>query len=208
MQCEDIKNQLDDYIDGCVPEPELQIMQKHLSICRDCASMVNRKERLLRQLRNLPAPQAQSCLAQRIIKSRKQKQHRQWRWFGTGVGTAIAAGLAILAVFAILKPFSPGAVSEPTVVAKLHQASDVHILVHSRHAIEDVRFTLVVPESIELQGFEGRRQVAWRGSLRQGENLLSLPVVALQPSGGTLVVKIEHGESSKEYNVNVMANAG
>jgi hypothetical protein len=79
--------------------------------------------------------------------------------------------------------------------------------VHSEHAIDNVRFTLVVPENMELQGFAGRRQVAWRGRLQQGENLLSLPLVALKPAIGTLVVKIEHGQTSKEYSVHILANA-
>jgi anti-sigma-K factor RskA len=211
MQCEEIKNRIDDFIDGCVPESDLQAMQEHLSHCPDCASEVNLKQQLLLKLRSLPAPQTPPYVAQRIVKARQQKQRQQqnqkWRWFGAGIGTAIAAGLAVFAVVMLLQPFNPNATAEPTVVATLHQPSDVHILVHSEHAIDDVRFTLVVPENIELQGFAGRRQVAWRGQLQQGENLLSLPLVALKPAIGTLVVKIEHGQSSKEYYVNILATS-
>jgi anti-sigma-K factor RskA len=211
MQCDDIKNRIDDYIDGCVPESDLPAMQEHISHCPDCASEVKLKQRLLHQLRNLPMPQPPPYVARRIVKERRQKQrqqqHQKWRWFSAGVGTAIAAGLAVFAVVTLLQPFNPNATPEPTVVATLHQPSDVHILVHSEHAIDNVRFTLVVPENMELQGFAGRRQVAWRGRLQQGENLLSLPLVALKPAIGTLVVKIEHGQTSKEYSVHILANA-
>lgn len=207
MQCEDIKNLVDDYIDERLTGPQLQDMQEHFARCRNCAAEVKQKQQLLQQLRALPTPQTPPYLAQRIIKSRQQKLSQQWRWFGAGIGSAMAAGLAVLVIVLLFRPLDPKATLESTVIAKLHQSSDVHILVHSGHTIDDVRFTLMVPDNIELRGFEGRRHVVWQGRLRQGENLLSLPVVALKPSTGTLIVKIEHGESSKKYYVNIVASS-
>ena len=208
MQCADIKNLADDYIDGRLPQLRRRDVHEHLSHCRDCASEVTLKQQLLRRLRDLPAPQVQPHLMRRIEMSRRHTRRQQWRWFGAGIGAAMAAGLAVMALIALLKPLNETISAEPMVVAKVNQAGSVHILVHSGHTIDEVRFTLVVPENIELQGYEGRRQVAWKGRLRKGENLLSLPVVAVKPSSGTLVVIIEHGESSKEYHVNILSNTG
>ncbi|KPJ93554.1 MAG: hypothetical protein AMJ53_07005 [Gammaproteobacteria bacterium SG8_11] len=208
MQCDNIQSCIDDYLDGQLPASQQHLMQAHLARCADCATALQQKTNLLRQLRNLPAPRPQPGLKQQITAMRTTRHASHWRWFAAGVATAMAAGLAVFVVTILLNPMADKRAFQSAVTAKLHQTNDVYILVHSEHTLEDVRFTLLMPESLQLDGYQGRQQLQWHGRLQQGENLLSLPLKAMTPTTGTLVVKIEHGNSSKEYYVTVSAESG
>lgn len=207
MQCEDFNNWIDYYLEDELEAHRRSSLEAHTSQCEHCRQLLEQKRWLLSQLNTLPAPQASRQLAHRIVKQRQQKHAQKWRWFGAGVGSALAAGLAVFVFVVTLGNFNKQVQTSAAVLAGINHASDVHILVQSGHDLENVRFSLLMPASLELKGFKGRRELAWQGRLQQGSNLLSLPLVPLEAAHGTVVVKIEHQNVSKEYRVDISVNA-
>jgi hypothetical protein len=219
MQCEDVVALASQYLEGDTTRAQAVQIKEHLQTCAQCAAAFAQRQNLINALNTLPVPDPATDLAVRIVRDRQRQQavptmsrtrtakDRQWRWYWAGVGSSLAAGIVL---FLLVDVFSSSVVPgrQTTVHTTLNQLRKVNILVHSAHAIDNVKFSIAIPVGLELQGYSGRRQLVWRGKLESGENLLSLPVVAVQDKASTLVMRIEYQNASKEYRVNVDVNSG
>lgn len=89
------------------------------------------------------------------------------------------------------------------IVASLNTPQQVNFLVKAKQAHDEVTFSLHVPPEWELYGYHGQKILSWNGKLKAGNNLLTIPVVALQPKSGTLIMQIKHKQFVKEYKLEV-----
>ena len=64
-----------------------------------------------------------------------------------------------------------------------------------------LRFAL--PEGIELDGYSGRQMLAWTTDLREGKNVLKLPLVAYGAPTEDIVATVTHGEDTKTFRLAV-----
>jgi len=106
MTCTDIRERLDDYVDGDLDEAAFQEMELHLSGCAECRA----EERSLRALlahaaalpaERLPSRDLWSGIEERLEGARPVR--RLWSVAGWGAGLAAAAGV-VLALSATLGP--------------------------------------------------------------------------------------------------------
>ena len=115
--------------------------------------------------------------------SRRQRN----RWVMTGFGSAIAAGLVLWLVggFFLTTPNlpEPGA-SIPGIAMTLEEPRTINLMFASETALEGATLTVTLPDGVELAGFPGQREIAWKTSLVEGKNYLPLELVALTPVGG------------------------
>ncbi|MGI9201094.1 MAG: hypothetical protein ACR2QL_08555 [Woeseiaceae bacterium] len=159
-------------------------------------------------LKDFPAPQAEpgfydQALARATIQgSRKQRA----RWLMTGFGGAIAAGLAIWMIGGMLMNTPqlpvPGN-SIPEVTMALEEPRTVNLVFSSTEVIDSATLTVSLPDGVELAGFPGQRKISWETSLREGRNLLPLKLVALTPTGGELLARLEHENRDREFRLRV-----
>jgi hypothetical protein len=56
---------------------------------------------------------------------------------------------------------------------------------------------------VELVGYSGRRELTWQADLREGGNLLQLPLVVRGTAGGEIRARVSHGESSRTFRVRI-----
>jgi hypothetical protein len=159
-------------------------------------------------LKDFPAPQAapgfyDQALARATIQgSRKQRT----RWVMTGFGGAIAAGLAIWMIGGMLMntPELPDVgTSIPEVTMALEEPRTVNLVFSSTEVIDAATLTVSLPDGVELAGFPGQREISWETSLRVGRNLLPLKLVALTPTGGELLARLEHENRDREFRLRV-----
>jgi len=159
-------------------------------------------------LKDFPAPQAESAfydqaLARATIQgSRKQRT----RWVMTGFGGAIAAGLAIWMIGGMLMntPQLPDAGNDiPEVTMALEEPRTVNLVFSSTEVIDSATLTVSLPDGVELAGFPGQREISWKTSLSEGRNLLPLTLVALTPTGGELLARLEHENRDREFRLRV-----
>ena len=163
---------------------------------------------LLEMLKEYPVPQAHAGFYdQALVRAAQQGTRRQRnRWLMTGFGAAIAAGLAIWVVTAMLMttPQVPEAgPAIPGVTIALEQEHTVRLVFASAKALDSAVLTVTLPEGIELAGFPGQREISWETSLQQGRNLLPLTLIALTPAGGELLARLEHEDRNRTFRLRI-----
>ena len=166
------------------------------------------EQELLELLKDYPVPEAQAgfydqALAQAAHRGTKRQRNR---WVLTGFGSAIAAGLAIWVITAMLWTAPQVPDVEPTipgVTVMLEAEHTVRLMFASEMALDEATLTVTLPDGIELAGFPGQREITWETSLKEGRNVLPLTLIALTPVGGELLARLEHKDRSRTFRLRV-----
>lgn len=206
MQCKDTQKNLDDYMDGSIDKAEQDAIVAHVSSCETCQSLIEQEQELRGLLRDYPMPQAATGFYDHALvrATHEGSQRQRNRWMLTGFGSAIAAGLAIWVISGILltTPELPGTESAiPGVTVALEEPRTVNLVFASARALESAVLTVSLPEGIELAGFPGQREITWETSLSEGKNLLPLKLIALTPTGGELLARLEHNDRNRTFRL-------
>ena len=169
---------------------------------------VMKEQELLELLKDYPAPEAEAGFYDRALVRAVHKGSRRQRnrWILAGFGSAIAAGLAIWAVTAMLMTTPQLPDAEPTipgVTIAMEQEHTVRLVFASAEALESATLTVSLPDGIELAGFPGQREITWDTSLQEGKNLLPLTLIALTPAGGELLARLEHKDRTRTFRLQV-----
>ncbi len=169
---------------------------------------VMEEQELLDLLKDYPVPEAEAGFYDRALVRAVHKGSRRQRnrWMLTGFGSAIAAGLAIWAISAMLMtaPQLPDAAPTiPGVTIAMEQEHTVRLVFASAEALDSATLTVSLPEGIELAGFPGQREITWETSLQEGKNLLPLTLIALTPAGGELLARLEHDDRNRTFRLRV-----
>ncbi len=210
LTCNDVKDQLDAYLDGELTGARYQAIELHLQLCSTCKTLFTQRRQLLDAMKSMPRIQASPALLRRIVETRATKQHQQHQqhqqkviWFSTGAASALVVSILLLIVTFVFKPLDSSTQSMSAVIATLNEAHDINFVVNSDQALENVTFSVLVPSNIQLKGYSGLHELAWNGKLIKGDNLLSLPVIAHNAAPGILVMRIQHRNAEKEYRINI-----
>jgi len=203
MNCQDAKTMLHDQIDGYLEADDLRLIEQHLLSCTNCKRLQQETIQTKQQLNNLPKAEADQALLDRIRQQRKLAEGEKRSVF-TVTRVAMAVSLVMVALLlpiVIDTTNNNSNLAQTTIITALKQPSNVNFLVTAKEAVNNVTFSLSVPPELALYGYSGKQQLSWRGKLKQGNNLLTIPVMAIEPKSGTLVMKIQHKTESKEYKV-------
>jgi hypothetical protein len=159
-------------------------------------------------LKDYPMPQADAgfydqALARATFQGARKQRNR---WVMTGFGGAIAAGLAVWLIGGMLMstPQLPDAgASIPEVTMALEEPRTVNLVFSSTEALDAATLTVSLPDGVELAGFPGQREISWETSLNEGSNLLPLKLIALTPTGGELLARLEHDNRDRVFRLRV-----
>lgn len=170
---------------------------------------INKQDQeILELLKDYPMPAAdagfydQALVRATLISSRRQRN----RWLLTGFGAAIAATIAVWMIGGMLlsNPQLPDeAAAIPGVTIALEEPRTVNLVFASATALDSATLTVSLPDGIELSGFPGQREITWETSLNEGRNLLPLTLVALKPTGGELLARLEHDDRDRTFRLRV-----
>ena len=166
------------------------------------------EQQLLDLLQEYPAPEAEEGFYDRALIRAVHKGSRRQRnrWMLAGFGSAIAAGLAIWVITAMLMTTPQLPDAEPTipgVTIAMQQEHTVRLVFSSAQALDEATLTVSLPDGIELAGFPGQREITWQTSLQEGKNLLPLTLIALTPSGGEVLARLEHQDRNRTFRLRV-----
>lgn len=203
MNCEEINNSLDAIIDGELSEKQYKEIQSHVDICEHCRHLLQREERLQASLRGLPVKSYRPGFAKHALEKAKSKHEQQKRRFWRyGIGGAMAAGVALFFVGSLFFTTPENRFADmPEITLSLDESRDVRLVLNSAANLEDATFTVQLPPNVELKGFPGRQVITWKGKLKQGKNLLVLPVMASGPVAGEMTTLIEHADKKKTFHI-------
>ncbi len=159
-------------------------------------------------LRDYPMPEAQAGFYdEALVRAARQGARRtRNRWLVTGFGSAIAAGIAIWflsGIFMTSPSLTAPDVDIPGVTIALEEPKTINLVFASATKLDSATLTVVLPEGIELAGFPGQREISWETSLSEGKNRLPLKLIALTPTGGELLARLEHNDRDREFRLRV-----
>ena len=169
----------------------------------------NRQDQeILELLKDYPMPSADATFYDRaLVRATHEGSRRQRnRWMLTGFGAAVAATVAAWMIGGMLlnEPQLPAAdPAIPGVTIALAEPRTVNLVFASESALDSATLTVSLPDGIELDGFPGQRQITWQTSLSDGKNLLPLTLIALTPSGGEVLARLEHDERDRTFRLHV-----
>lgn len=205
MKCADIHLQIDDYLDKQLSPLEQSAFESHISACTDCADSVDREKSLLLALRNLPVPEPSPDFEQRIFSEVRKKYKKKYRdnhrfTFAAGFATAALASLVIWFVSSTYMP-EPSLQQPQIISVSMHQTQTVRLLFDSRSDIQQVNLSIDLPHNMELDGYPGQRGLSWQTRLHKGQNVLALPIIAIDRGQGTLIARLSYGDKVKTYSL-------
>jgi len=165
-------------------------------------------QEILELLKDYPMPAADAGFYdQALVRATHEGSRRQRnKWMLTGFGAAVAATIAAWMIGGLLlnDPQLPSAdPAIPSVTIALAKPRTVNLVFASESALDSATLTVSLPEGVELDGFPGQREITWETSLSEGKNLLPLTLVALTPTGGELLARLEHDDRDRTFRLRV-----
>ena len=152
--------------------------------------------------------------------------HSHKQGFVKGFGTAIAAGVALWAVVSLFptqqpafdqQPLAQAPLATPTQVSQsadtlladnsisisLYEPTNVRLAFHAVNAVQGATITISLSDNLELVGYSNRHTLEWTTDLRAGDNVLTLPIKALNPQAGKIVAQVTHNNLKKFIELNL-----
>jgi len=216
MNCHNIANLLDSREILELTEAQQRAVNVHLRECSRCEDEW-RAVRALWDVATIPTPAPRPDLFSEAMRlataagarreARPPRQHSFW--LGAGFGGAIAASLVAAFMTFTVAPWTasvdtasvPAAV--PSITVALNETRDVDVAITSAEALAQAEIRVVLTGGVRLAGFADRSELSWRADLDEGINRLSLPVIAINGSGGQVLVEVEHASKRQIFVVNV-----
>ncbi len=201
MKCEDALRDL-----AYAPAVAREAAQRHVAECELCqaAMLATRSLAADRAARPLAPPEGafERAMARAVQPPRVEPSRRGF-WLGSVVGGALAASIAVAVTVWWLRPVAPSAAANPQVQMALHEVRAVSLSLDSPEALQGAEIRVVLTGAIGLQGFDEQRELHWVTDLDRGVNQLTLPLVALGPNGGQVMVEVQHGDKRRAFVVDV-----
>jgi len=212
MDCNQLNTHLDDYIDHSLDEKVDQAISVHVSQCSACQSVIAKEQELRDMLRQLPVPQPSAGFAERAMRIavERNSHHHHRAGFIKGFGAAIAAGLMLWIVIGVLPVSRQMTAPDPghQISIALYGTQNVKLAFHAVSELKDAKITIQLPDNLALTGYEGRRELVWHTHLKQGDNILTLPIRAEAIAKGRIRAKVEHDNQIKTIEIAVDVKEG
>ena len=207
MRCEDAIEQITGA--GTRSDGDLEAAMRHATECADCRAALRALD-AMRPLRDelTPAPsdRAMERAIDHALSSAPVQRYRRGFWTGLASGVAVAAALAVVAVGVWLRMSGDDALRAiPEVRLALNQPRDVTVTLESPEPLANAEVHVELRGAVALDGYVGQRDLRWMTDLDRGVNELTLPVVALDATGGQVLVEVTHGDKRRAFVLDVHA---
>ena len=212
MQCSELQKHIDDRLDDQLDGGMRAAMDAHLANCPSCRSCVREEQAMREMLSDMPVPEstpgfAARALRQAAVAHSVTNATRPKMVFASGFAAVLMVGVVLWFVTGIYGPQGEqGSVHQAQLAQVTIQLQETHRVRLSFNApadMERVRVSLELPEHVELEGYPGRKQIAWYTKLQKGDNVLSLPLSGLKASRGRFIARVGSGETAKEIHINL-----
>jgi len=202
MDCSEFALRLDDLLDGRLHALERKSIEEHLARCSDCRQRHEHAVALLENVRKLTPPALHPGFIDHALSRATRPTARaarpKWRPVpGMALGVALGVFLATR--------------QDPVqaVVLTIDRPETVRLMFNSAKPLKAATLSLALPENVELVGYGGRRELSWQTDLREGGNLMQLPLVVRGATKEELVASLSHGGSSRTFRLKIeIDNAG
>ncbi|VAW59669.1 hypothetical protein MNBD_GAMMA08-1381 [hydrothermal vent metagenome] len=201
MNCEDIQTQLDDYLDNHLIVGSKREMDLHINNCSACRQHLDDAMVVRDALKSLPIEETSADFESRMFANVRKQQSQNGNRFISGFATAMAASVFLwVASTTIFVPQQSD--NTPTAISiAMHEARPVRLLFDAPSDLQQVTLSIELPANVELDGYPGRSQLSWNTRLKKGQNVLTLPINAINVGKGELVAQLTYGDKQKTYRL-------
>ena len=212
MNCDFIADNMAQIVYGRLPAEELKECRKHLFACSECTDAVRGAEALA-LLRNCGPQSVPEGLFDKLSSALQEPAQapassRPRFWAGTGLGGALAASLFMAAMtIGWIGPSSVESEHVAAFTANVSEPTIMNVAIEADRPLKDATISILLSGDVRIDGFGEEREITWITNLEEGVNRLKLPVVALDPSGGKMIVRLDHPDTEQVYVVNVDGSA-
>lgn len=119
--------------------------------------------------------------------------------------TADSAGTLAAAATQTPRPASSTTLAGLEIVSlTIGRVESMRLRIESPRDVADVRFSVDLPDRVSLAGQPGIRAMTWQGTLRKGDNVLELPLVAEAGASGRMQARVSWGSFEQRIEANVI----
>lgn len=202
MHCADLNCLIDDYLDGLLSADDKIRVETHLAACPGCQASLALARSMRDAVHELPVPAPAIGMENRLFEQVRQqystaspRSHRPA--FAFGFITAAVAGLMLWVTSTV---FFSATIEQPRIVQiDLNQTQTVRLMLEADHDIENASLSISLPDHMELAGYPGQRQLNWQTDLKKGQNVLALPILALQQGEGKLITQLSYDGNAQSF---------
>lgn len=208
MDCKNTIEYLDDFYDGDLLPKLREDVNNHINGCRECSNLFQEEKNLRQALRNMPTPRPSrefSAIVFRNVAALHQKKSRGKTWLS--IGTALAAGLLLWLTTTVTGPIAPPPGITPDITLAINETESIKVLFESPRMLQQATLTLTIPEQLDLVDYPGTRELSWTTDIKQGQNMLTLPVRAMEAGNIVLVTRVEHDNQSSTQAFHLAVHA-
>ena len=195
MTCRQFHQEVDSLVRGDLPLHEQEALQAHASTCASCSELWEDEQRLQKGIMAQTVPEPDDDFESRV------------RAMALAVFIGMQVGPADTGLPEDIAD-APGQTATETVAEPESGAElkTVRLAFNSRKAMDNVTLTLELPPNAELAPFPGRQTISWTVDLKQGDNVLALPINVLFPGSGKLVAHLDDGTRRKTFSTAIPGN--
>lgn len=203
MNCTDINTLLDDYLDNDLLVHEQRAIELHIDDCTACQQSVREAQAVREALASLPMVEASDDFESKVFAQvRKQnRDSRHDRRFLNGFVTAVAASVFLWVATPMILAPKQSLDSANVIAVAMNEMRPVRLLFDAPDSIAQVTLSIELPANVELKGYPGRSQLSWNTSLKKGQNVLALPINAIEAGKGELIAHLSYGNTIKTYRL-------
>ncbi|WP_193165106.1 anti-sigma factor family protein [Microbulbifer hainanensis] len=198
MNCKYFDNFLDHYLDGLLDADISRAIEAHVADCDRCRKVRDKARALQAQLAGLDVEAPSPDLQQRVWQPLREQESTRAagrRW----TGLALAAGFVLALLLTALVPDTNSKVA--TVQLALMEEKHLQLMFTSDEAVDGAAFTIELPAHVQFPGYPERQQVSWSANLKQGKNLLRLPIVAASDVDDKMIARIRTADWEKVFEL-------
>lgn len=150
-------------------------------------------------LRQIPVPAATEGFSSRVIDKAIKGQSSSRKLFMPIIASGIAASLFTWFVITTFI-FNAGEVSEtPQLFLVENEVKTIKLAIESEATVNDVKMTIELSENLKLIGYDNLQLLNWSTSLKQGVNIISLPVSAIALGDGLITTTVRSNGKERVF---------
>ncbi len=204
MKCEKTQSLLNDYIDDTLSALHAEEVNNHCHTCDDCASQLEGLRIQKEILYSLPVPAASHGFEKRVFATAVQDAQSAQNLHGkhgSFYKFATAAMISALVLWLGLFNDTKTQKHDLYLVTVGDDVRTIKVAIDSEQALDAVNMRVELSDNLELEGFGNKKQISWTTHLREGVNVISLPIVGIAQGRGDITTRIQLNGKEKVMHI-------
>jgi len=200
MNCNQVDNLLQNFIDGDLSEPESRAIAEHHQTCSTCEDNYNTAVQIRALVQEIPVPPHSGDFINRVLDqaANSNKQKPVMVAFTGAVAAGFAAWFIVTSTLFGTLFSTPGDIQDSVYnVLVSNETQTIKVAIESEHALSGVQISVELSPNLELAGFGNRTTINWDTQLKKGLNIINLPISGLAAGSGKIITRVRMNGNEK-----------